>query len=405
MYYDIIVIGGGASGIFYAANVARLHPELKVLVLEKSSKLLSKVKVSGGGRCNVTHAAFKSYELVNNYPRGGKKLRKLFDQFGCSDTVRWFEQRGVKLKTEEDGRIFPVTNNSQTIIDCLLDECRKFKVEIKIIERVESIKRNGNSFMLQSSKNQYQANIAFVSPGGFSKIEHYQFLAELGHKINQPVPSLFTFDIKNFELKSLAGISMPNANVRVESSKLESTGPILITHWGFSGPAILKMSAWGARQLHKLGYRFKLIVNWNENRNETSTREELNSIIEQHPNKLVNSGSFCNIPNRLWTALLEQAGIEIDRRWKELSKKQVNKLLETMIRNEYMVSGKTTFKEEFVTCGGVSLEDVDLNSMESTKCPRLFFGGEVLDIDGVTGGFNFQSAWASAYVASQSIAS
>lgn len=403
--YDLVVIGGGAAGFFGALSAASHNRKLRVCIIEKSSKLLSKVKVSGGGRCNVTHACFNNSELIKSYPRGGKELKTAFEQFSVNETIEWFESRGVELKTESDGRMFPVTNNSQTIIDCILKETEKHNVKIITGRGVSNIQKNASLFILSlSTGEELKSHKILIATGGSPKEESYNWLKELGHSIEKPVPSLFTFNVPDSDLSCLPGISLPSAKVKILSSKLEQNGPILITHWGFSGPAILKLSAWGARLLNELGYKFKIHINWLGSLNDEELREKLNLVADENKKKVVFSNPVFSISRRLWQSFVQKAGIEEERRWVDLSKKQFNKLMETLLRSEYEVSGKTTFKEEFVTCGGVKLSEVNFKTMESKIVQGLFFAGEVLDIDGITGGFNFQNAWTTGWIAGRKAA-
>lgn len=402
--YDFIVIGGGAAGFFAALSAANHYENLKVCIIEKSSKLLSKVKVSGGGRCNVTHSCFNNSELIQNYPRGGKELKPAFDQFSVKETIEWFLLRGVKLKTENDGRMFPTTDNSQTIIDCLLNECQRSKIEIKTNTSVSEIQAKGDLFVLiLANGEQFVSKKVLVATGGSPKEEGYKWLENFGHKIEKPVPSLFTFNVPDSDISELQGISMPNAKVKVLSTKLEQSGPILITHWGFSGPAVLKLSAWGARILNNLNYKFKIHINWLGDVNDEELKNRLDVILQENKKKIIYVNPLFNISKRLWQNFVQKAGIEEERRWIDISKKQLNKLSESILRSEYQVSGKTTFKEEFVTCGGIKLSEINFKTMESKKVPGVFFAGEVLDVDGVTGGFNFQNAWTTGWIAGKNV--
>jgi predicted Rossmann fold flavoprotein len=403
----IAVIGGGAAGFFGAITCARQNPQYRVILFEKTGKLLSKVSVSGGGRCNVTHHCFNPNELVKFYPRGGKQLRNAFKTFGAEDTVNWFESKGVKLKTEADGRMFPETDNSQTIVDCLLSEARKAKVEILPHTEITEIMQEANGgFMIRSAKGQtWEVQKILITSGGRNKPENYAWLADLGHKIETPVPSLFTFNVPQSYLKELMGISVPHAVVKIQGQKLENSGPLLITHWGFSGPAILKLSAWGARLLHDLNYHFTISINWLPAYTEETLRADLLSFKTLHAKKVISGNAFFGLPQRLWKVFTEQAGISENLRWLDLPLKNLNKLLEILLRGTFEVRGKTTFKEEFVTCGGVALTEVDMSSMQSNRVPNLYFAGEVLDIDGVTGGFNFQAAWTTGFLAGKHMSS
>tara|TARA_R110001606_G_scaffold63638_1_gene147838 strand:+ start:166176 stop:167411 length:1236 start_codon:yes stop_codon:yes gene_type:complete len=403
--YDLVVVGGGAAGIFGAVNACIQNPGLKVAVVEKTSKWLGKVKVSGGGRCNVTHDCQYASQLVKNYPRGGKFLKKVFDQFDARDTVKWFEERGVPLKVEADGRMFPVTNSSQTVIDCLLKEAEKYKVELIPHFAVKALERTSGSFLVKSETATLEAVKILVTIGGQPKEDGFSWVKALGHTIVPPVPSLFTFNVPEGGLKELSGVAVPSAEVKVAGRGLAATGPLLITHWGFSGPAVLRLSAWGARDLAEIGYKSLFLVNWLGDKKEEALRGEIESHAAQSPKKVVFGNPMYGLPGRLWEKIVERAGITPERRWLDLSKKDKNRLCEMLIRCAFDMDGKTTFKEEFVTCGGVSLDEVNPATMESRIVPGLYFAGEVLDIDGVTGGFNFQNAWSGGWVAAKAISS
>ncbi len=403
----IAVIGGGAAGFFAAIACAQSNPTCQVTLFEKSNKLLSKVKVSGGGRCNVTHHCFEPAQLIKFYPRGHKALKKSFQLFGAQDTVQWFEKRGVKLKTEADGRMFPITDESQTVIDCLLREATKAGVEIKISYGIASVEKQaeGNFKLLSlDKKNTLYFDKVLIASGGHPQARSYEWLEALGHTIVAPVPSLFTFNVPNKVFTELQGVSVPQAHVRIAASKLEQEGPLLVTHWGFSGPAVLKLSAWGARELHDKAYTFNFFINWAQGHTEESLRAYLEKVKAEHPKKTISTNPLFGLPARLWKLLTELAGVEADRRWIDLPKKSNNKLIETLLRGNYEAKGKTTFKDEFVTAGGVSLDEVNMCTLESKKVPGLFFAGEVLDIDGITGGFNFQAAWTTGYLAGKAMA-
>lgn len=406
----LIVIGGGAAGFFCAVNAARLHPLLKVVLLEKSSKLLSKVRISGGGRCNVTHACYSISDMIKKYPRGASFLKKAFHQFFTTDTIDWFVQRGVPLKTEPDGRMFPQSNTSQTIIDCLLDEAGKYKVEIVMNADVQTFYaandglQQKNFIIKLSDQKTIEADYVCIASGGFPKSSQFEWMTKAGHSIQAPVPSLFTFNIPQNQIVSLMGISVENATVKVVGSKLQQSGPMLITHWGLSGPAVLKLSAWAARELAQKDYHFTIHVNWLPAYNENTLKDKIQQVrFEIATQKIVNRNPFA-IPSRLWEYFLQQCGIDADSRWADLPAKEQNKLIKILCAQELDVKGKTTFKEEFVTAGGIQLSEIDVNTMQSKIVPNLFFAGEVLDVDGVTGGFNFQSAWTTAWIAAKSIA-
>ncbi len=401
----IVVIGGGAAGFFGAITCAERNPDCEVILIEKSDKLLSKVKVSGGGRCNVTHFCFEPKILVQNYPRGNKVLQGPFSRFQAKDTVEWFESRGVELKTEEDGRIFPESNTSQTIVDCLLTTAGNAGVKIWTRTGVKNIRKKGGEFVLElSSGPDLHCDRILIATGGHPKAEGYQWLKDLGHSIELPVPSLFTFNINDKELQSLAGLSVEKAAVKIPGTKLEQEGPLLITHWGMSGPAVLKLSAWGARALSELNYDFTILVCWMPDYKETDLLEKLLEIKTNESRKQISTFSPFPLPLRLWKYIISKAGIGAELRWADLSKKNQNKLLEELLRSSFPVKGKSTFKEEFVTCGGISLKDVNFKTMESLKSGGVFFAGEILDIDGVTGGFNFQNAWTTGWIAGMAIA-
>ncbi len=401
---DIIIIGAGAAGIFAAVNCAINNPSKKIIVLEKSSKLLAKVKVSGGGRCNVTNVCKEPNELIKNYPRGNKKLKQAFSEFGTTDTVNWFLEKGVKLHAEADGRMFPVTNSSQTIIDCLLGACDKYGIKIYPKTSIESIEKSFDSFHLATKQGEeFECQKLLIATGGSNKPEGYQWLEKLGHSINLPVPSLFTFNLTEKNITSLSGLSVQEAEVKIAGTKLSYSGPVLITHWGLSGPAVLKLSAWGARILQEKDYQYTVLVNWLSGEKESEVRKMLEDFQKENPLKKVTGTPPFPLPKRLWEYLTEKAGVDNEIRWNNFSGKNFNKLVNNLVCDEYAAAGKTTFKEEFVTCGGVKLGEVNMETMESRIMPGLFFAGEVLDIDGITGGFNFQAAWTTAYLAAKAM--
>jgi len=403
----IIIIGGGAAGFFCAVNTARLNPESKVILLEKTAKFLAKVRISGGGRCNVTHHCFDNRELVKNYPRGEKELNSCFNRFAVMDTIQWFEERGVKLKIEEDGRMFPVTDSSETIIHCLLQEAQKYNVDIRINCGVHKIipTTSTNTFTLILANGELlHCNKLVIATGGNAKKSNYDWLRELGHTIEEPVPSLFTFNIPDSKLTDLMGVSVLDVKAKIADHQLECRGPILITHWGLSGPVILRLSAWGAKLLSALNYNFTIQLNWVPKFNEEKLRIEFDNMRTENSAKLIMNIKPFDLPKRLWEYLLHRAEITNDIRLADVSKKKINVLINVLINDEYMVSGKTTFKEEFVTCGGVNLKEINLKTMESSIIPNLYFAGEVLNIDGITGGFNFQNAWTTGWLAAMSIA-
>jgi len=400
----LVIIGGGAAGFFCAVNAARLNPSLKVTIVEKTSKLLAKVRVSGGGRCNVTHACFEIPALTKKYPRGTNFLKKTFHQFYTSSCIKWFEDRGVRLKTEADGRMFSITDTSQTIIDCFLHEANKYGVEILMNKEVKGLSPSNDQWSLSFADNAtISSNYVCVACGGYPKSSMFSWLIEVGHSIEEPVPSLFTFNIPGNPITALMGVVAEKASVKIAGSKLSDEGPLLITHWGMSGPAILKLSAWGARELADKNYHFTIHVNWITDCNEQSLREQWQNIRNNHSGQKIGNRNPFNLPNRLWIYLLNTSGISEDIRWADLPGKEQNKLIKNLVAQEFAVKGKTTFKEEFVTCGGIKLSEVDANTMESKLAPNLFFAGETMDVDGVTGGFNFQHAWTSAWIAAKTI--
>ena len=405
MREKLIVIGGGAAGFFCAINAARLNPNLDVCILEKSNKLLAKVKVSGGGRCNTTHACFEIPELVQKYPRGQNFLKKTFHWFNTNDTIEWFAERGVDLKTEADGRMFPASNESQTIIDCLLKEADKYKVQVQIQTSVEKISiTNTGIFLLQTPSKIIEANFVCIAAGGFPKAQQFDFITNLGHTIEAPVPSLFTFNMPGNPITELMGVSVSEAQVKIAGSKITATGPLLITHWGMSGPAILKCSAWGARELANASYQFTIRVNWIPTYAEQDLRNAWPLIRAEQGNTKMGGRNPFELPNRLWVHLLTVSGIDAGASWATLTSGGQNKLIVALTAFECKVSGKTTFKDEFVTCGGIKLSEIDANSMQSKVVKGLYFAGEIMDIDGITGGFNFQNAWTSGWIAAKSIA-
>lgn len=396
---QIIVIGGGAAGFFAAINTAERLKSAQVIILEKSNKLLSKVKISGGGRCNVTNFCLDTNELVKNYPRGGKELKQVFARFQVQDTINWFEKRSVKLKKEADERMFPFSDNSQTIIDCFLKEVERLGIEVRLNEEVLKIEKLPNSWLnVQTDKNlRYECCAVICSTGGHNRLKNYNFIQELGHKIITPLPSLFTINLPNSNIKELMGLSVKSALVKVAGLKHKYAGPVLITHWGLSGPAVLKLSAYAAEDFFAMNYEADILINWLSDLSE----EEIKNEIEK--NRFAIYNSLFGLPKRLWEYFLIKAEIPLQKSGNELSKKQINKLVQILINDNYSMQGKTTFKEEFVTCGGVDLKEVDFKTMQSKIIPGLYFCGEVLNIDGITGGFNFQSAWSTAAVAAMNV--
>jgi predicted Rossmann fold flavoprotein len=360
--------------------------------------------VSGGGRCNVTHHCFENSELIKNYPRGSKELRQVFSRFSVQDTIDWFKQQGVVLKTEEDGRMFPYSNDSQTIIDCFLDLSKKLNIQIMTQCEVFNIQKNDSEFTLKTNKNIYKSDVVICALGGHNKSGSYDVLKNLGHTIDSPIPSLFTLNLPHESIKKeLQGISVKNAQVLIEGTKLNYSGPVLVTHWGLSGPAVLKLSAFAAKEFFDLNYLAKIRVNWVYPEKALTILEGLKQLQKEKHKSLPYSNSAFDLPKRLWEYLCEQSEIPTHKPWAEISNKQLNKLAEMLVNSSYRMEGKTTFKEEFVTCGGVNLKEIDFKTMQSKLVPHLFFCGEVMNIDGITGGFNFQSAWSTAWVCAQSI--
>lgn len=398
----VAIIGGGAAGFFAALAAKENHPTAKVIILEKSSKLLAKVKVSGGGRCNVTNGCTAISELIKAYPRGTRQLKKAFRVFSTQDTMNWFEQRGVPLVIQEDSCVFPESQSSQSIIDCFLNEARRLGVEIKTGYGVKTLQQQDEQWLLSFLKEDQAPEVfdkVIVATGGSPKRSGLTWLEELGHKIEEPVPSLFTFNMPDEAVRELMGVVVEPAMANIQGTKLKADGPLLITHWGMSGPAILKLSAQGARILSEQDYHFNVQINWTATRNDDTVREDLQSIVRSHPKKNAANLAPYDLPKRLWRFLLTKAQLPEDKVWGEIGKNGINKLVSLLTNDVYAVRGKTTFKEEFVTCGGVSLQDVDFNTLQSRVCKNLYFAGEVLDIDGITGGYNFQSAWTTAFIA------
>ena len=405
MVYDLIIAGGGAAGFFAAVEAATQNPALKIVILEKSTKLLSKVKISGGGRCNVTHHCFEPTPLSKHYPRGQKEFKQLFRIFQASDTVNWFEKRGVKLKTEDDGRMFPVTDDSQSIIDCFLREAEKFKIEVQMTTEVDRVERNDDRFTVHCRNGKSFSSIKFlIAMGGPPKEDSYEWIKSLGHTILPPIPSLFTFNDSSKEFTDLMGVAVQDGEVKIAGTNFSSRGPVLITHWGLSGPAVIKLSAWAALHLHEVHYQFVALVNWTGDQTEVSVRKVFSEKNLREGGKRILSQSLFKLPQRLWEKICSKAEVSEKVTWAEAPSKTLNRLLEFLIRCPFHILGKTTFKEEFVTSGGVDLKEIELATMESKKVPGLYFAGEVMNVDGETGGFNFQAAWTTAFVAARSVA-
>ncbi|MBC7606235.1 MAG: NAD(P)/FAD-dependent oxidoreductase [Burkholderiales bacterium] len=400
--FDIIIVGGGAAGFFTAINLVEKQPKLKVAILERGKEVLTKVRISGGGRCNVTHACFEPNELVKFYPRGEKELRGPFHQFAARETIEWFAQRGVALKIESDGRMFPVSNASQTIIDCFLAATQKLGIAILTGQSVQSIFKKENFWKIETQNENYLAEKLILATGSNPKI--WELLQTLGHSVVAPVPSLFTFNTKDSRIKDLPGVSAL-VSVKVKDTKLQATGPLLITHWGMSGPAILKLSAWGARILFEKNYQFTIVVNWLKDTDTADAEQLLKLIKQEQAKKAVSKKSPFDFPNRLWESLVFASGIESEIKWADLSKVQLQNLSNQLTNGSFQVNGKSTFKEEFVTAGGVDLKEINFKTMQSKLHENLYFAGEIVNIDAITGGFNFQNAWTSGFIVAQSITS
>ncbi len=402
--FDLIIIGGGAAGFFGAIQAAETRPGLKILILEKSNKLLSKVRISGGGRCNVTHHCFEPTTLSHHYPRGQKALKSLFRKYQAKDVVEWFEKKGVKLKAEDDGRMFPVTDNSATIIDCFLREAKRHNIKIELNAGVTNINPRNTGFNIICDKTEFMAYKVLIAIGGHPNTSAYSIIKNTGHTILPLIPSLFTLNDAQKQFKDLMGVAVPNGVVRIAGTKFSQAGPILITHWGLSGPAVIKLSAWAAEYFHEHRYEATVLIGWIPETREEVVRKFLLDYKTTNGKRKIYSYPLYELPQRLWVRLCELAEIEEGKIWGELANKSINKLLELLIRCPFTIKGKTTFKEEFVTCGGVDLQEVNTETMESKKMKNLFFAGEVLNIDGETGGFNFQAAWTTAFVAAKKIA-
>jgi predicted Rossmann fold flavoprotein len=400
--FDFMVIGGGAAGFFAAINAATLKPNLKIAIIEKNREVLQKVKVSGGGRCNVTNSCFEPNLLVNNYPRGFDFLENPFKTFGPKQTIEWFETRGIKLKTEPDGRIFPESNSSQTIIDCFLNEIKKLKIKLITLERIESFEIDNDVWQLKTEKGlAFKTKKLMLATG--SDVRIWNKLKDLNFKTIEPVPSLFTFNIKDTQLNSLQGVSFENVNVSILNSNFTNFGPFIITHWGISGPAVLKLSAWAARELEKLNYEFKVAINWLPNKTKEYLINEFKENIHANPKKNVSSNALFGLSARFWKFVCDKSGIAENQKWAETGKKTWQSLSENLLMAQFEVKGKSTFKEEFVTAGGLDLNEIDFSKFNSKKIPSLFFSGEILNIDAVTGGFNFQAAWTGGWIVAQAV--
>jgi predicted Rossmann fold flavoprotein len=398
--FDILIVGGGAAGFFTAINIVEKNPSLKVAILERGSEVLNKVRISGGGRCNVTHACFEPNELVKFYPRGEKELRGPFHQFCSGDTVEWFEKHGVELKIEADGRMFPVSNSSQTIIDCFIDATKKLCISVLTNQSVQSIFKKDALWKVETQSETYLSEKLILATGSNPKV--WEMLQNFGHAVISPVPSLFTFNIKDSRITALPGVSAL-VSVKVIGAKLESSGPLLITHWGMSGPAILKLSAWGARILFEKNYQFSIAINWLNDIETDDAEKILKELKLVHAKKAVSKKSPIELTNRLWESLVMASGIDAETKWADLSKNQLQNLSNQLTNSVFNVNGKSTFKEEFVTAGGIDLKEINFKTMESKLHENLYFAGEIVNIDAVTGGFNFQNAWTSGFIVANSI--
>lgn len=404
MKYDLIVVGGGASGFFAAINTAILNPKLKILILEKSNKVLAKVAISGGGRCNVTHYCETTKELIEAYPRGGNSLKKLFPNWTTQDTTAWFEKRGVQLKVEADGRMFPVSNSSDDVVNCLLKAAHVNRIEVKMQQIISKIEKQNGGFLVHTEKHTFNTQRVLIAIGGQPKQQGFNFLGDFELEYQTPVPSLFTFQVPEKALHDLMGISVPNSIVKLTGSKLQSQGPLLITHAGFSGPAVLKLSAFAARTMAEQKYQCQVLINFTGLNTEAEVSEALNQHKTKHAKgKLSNHIPF-ELATRLWQFLCLRNEIDTEKCWQDLSKKETNKLLNALYVSDFKVTGKSTYKDEFVTCGGVAVSNLDMNTMQAKNYPGLYFAGEAIDIDGITGGYNFQAAWAGGVQVARSIA-
>ncbi len=400
--YDLLIIGGGAAGFFAAINSAEKNPSFKIAIIEKNREVLQKVKVSGGGRCNVTNSCFNTSELIKNYPRGWEYLLEAFNKFGPKETYNWFENRGVPLKTEIDNRVFPKSNSSQTIIDLFLNECSRLKIRIITLERIKDIIQREKDWQLETEKDlKIKAKNILIATGSDQRI--WDLLSNLGIEVIKPVPSLFTFNIQDSLLNNLQGVSFEKVGVSILKSDFNNQGPFLITHWGISGPAVLKLSAWAARDLFLTNYEFKVKINWLFDMSKDKVIQSLKENINRIPKKNVIANPMFNLTARFWKFVCEKSNILEFQKWAEMGKKSIQLLAENLVEAIFEVNGKSTFKEEFVTAGGVNLEEMDLETFSLKKYPNLFLAGEVLNIDAITGGFNFQAAWTGGWLVSQAV--
>jgi len=407
-HVDFLVVGGGAAGYFGAITAAQARPGSRILIAERGNQPLAKVRISGGGRCNVTHACFETRPLSTRYPRGARALLSAFSRFQPTDTVQWFEQRGVPLKTEPDGRMFPTTDDSETVIACLEREARNAGVELRLRCSIEALRPDPQGGWLAdiagSNPTVIHAQRVLLATGGWRSGPLSTILETLGHEILPPVPSLFTFHVDERWVRDLAGLAVPQVEVSVPRTNLRETGPVLFTHWGLSGPAILRLSAWGARELAQVDYRFAVRLKWVPSESAEHVASQFQKMRENHPGKAVENTPMFQLPARLWEQLVQQAGIETGERWNQLPRAKAQELGSLLLHSELAVSGKSMHKDEFVTCGGISLKQVDFKTMESRVSLGLHFAGEVLDVDGITGGFNFQAAWTTGWLAGNAMA-
>lgn len=404
--FDTIIIGAGAAGVFGAIQLAEQKPKARILIVEKASNPLLKVKVSGGGRCNVTHECFDPQLMAQQYPRGSKWIKPLLFEFGPLQTIKWFREKGIELHAESDGRMFPTTNQSQTIIDCFLNCLQQYDIRLNTSEAITQLEFDEQLALwkVTTTKNLLHTKTLLMASGGHPKVEGYQNLSKIGIAIVSPVPSLFTFNDPKNTLSDLMGLSVKLGKVKIAGTKIQATGPVLITHWGISGPAVLKCSAIGAALLAEKKYQFTAIINWVIDFDENQMREDVESAQNQFPKTRVRNKALFQLPTRLWERLVDLAQIPIDFTWQQMNEKTTSKLINKLTAFELMVAGKTTYKEEFVTAGGIELSEINAKTMESLKHTNIFFAGEILNVDGITGGFNFQNAWTTGYFAAKGIA-
>lgn len=399
---DILIAGGGAAGFMAAIAAAESSHNARVIIAEKSPNVLSKVRISGGGRCNVTHRPVPAGDFARNYPRGERFLKKILHAFGPEDVIHWFESRGVPLKTEPDGRVFPRSDNSESIIRCLTDEAARLGVRVRTRMGIDdwtymSSDRKFDVVFSDGSRQQFDRLI--LATGGFPKSSSYEWLRKQQLKVEDPVPSLFTFNSPGNSITQLQGVSVPNARIKINGTKLDWRGPLLITHWGLSGPAVLKLSAWGARVLEEKNYRFEISIHWQDDKSPEMLRSLWTGWRDRKVQAMIVNQPGLELPSRLWKFLVSEAGIDEGQRWADISNKAIERLVSFTCHHQHLISGKTTFKEEFVTCGGITLDQIDHTTMACKKMPGLFFAGELIDVDGITGGFNFQNAWTTGYLA------